>query len=207
MMMPGHTHEDIDAMFRFIADSLRAKGLVRTIEEFEVAATMAFKQQNVHVEHVATVYDVTSWMPKDKSVLGNFKLITTARYFIIAKRESDGMPVMWYKPHAAHEHLYPTLKDSQSRMARYNMDKDGKKQYVTDMEGIEIFKDLPTGQPELQHIEADRLDVAGVHASVKEMMRMIPSLFDDRSTVGEAREACVWAQSTYYRPPKHHVAL
>lgn len=45
MMMPGHTHEDIDAMFRFIADSLRAKGLIRTIDEFVDATKSAFKDQ------------------------------------------------------------------------------------------------------------------------------------------------------------------
>jgi len=57
MMLPGHTHEDIDAMFRFIADSLRSKGLVRTVEEFVEAAKCAFKNQKVEVQHVAAVHD------------------------------------------------------------------------------------------------------------------------------------------------------
>lgn len=52
MMLPGHTHEDIDAMFRFVADSLRSKGLVRTIDEFVEATEHAFREQKVFVEQV-----------------------------------------------------------------------------------------------------------------------------------------------------------
>lgn len=69
MMLPGHTHEDIDAMFRFVADALRSKGLVRTIEEFEQAAVHAFKEQSVHIEHVPYVRDYKAWFQTNLGVI------------------------------------------------------------------------------------------------------------------------------------------
>ena len=54
MLPVGHTHEDIDAMFRFIADSLRRVGLVRTPQEFEMCTKTAVSE-GIHVEHVSWV--------------------------------------------------------------------------------------------------------------------------------------------------------
>lgn len=170
MMMPGHTHEDIDAMFRFIADSLRAKGLVRTIPEFVSATERAFKEQTVHVEQVATVYDYTSWL---KLRAASFEQITTARYFVITQRQSDNETIMWYKPHVGHDHLYPVLKDPITRMPLFDM-VDGVKQYRTDPGGIEL---PPYGMPELQEFASDRLDVNAVYDVVKQVIAEHPVLF------------------------------
>lgn len=174
MMQPGHTHEDIDAMFRFVADSLRAKGLVRTIDEFVECVQAAFKEQVVHVEQVATVHDYTAWL---KPNVGEFDKIKTARYFAIALRESDHFPILLYKPYAAHQHLYPALKDPETRMPLFDM-VDGQKRYQTDMEGIEIFAQLPSGTPGLQAFEGDRLSLEEALTTVEEIMRAYPSLFD-----------------------------
>lgn len=175
MMMPGHTHEDIDAMFRFIADSLRSKGLVSTISAFEEAAREAFLDQNVHVEQVSTVHDFTTWF---KPNTGVFEQIKSARYFVIALRESDGVPVMWYKPHVAHPHLYPTEKDPVTNMPKFEL-VDGEEKYITDMNGIEIFGHiLPAGQPVVEEFKSERLDIDATHQLVTDMIAVQPALFD-----------------------------
>lgn len=176
MMMPGHTHEDIDAMFRFIADALRAKGLVRTIDEFVAATECAFKQQKVHVEQVVAVYNYSSWL---KGHGGHYEQIKTARYFLIARRESDGAAVMWYKPYAAHRHLYPTVKDPETRMPCFEIAEDDK-EYETCMEGIEVLAEVPaTPQPEIQKFEIDRLDVDQTYKTMKEIFDLHPLLFGE----------------------------
>lgn len=177
MMLPGHTHEDIDAMFRFIADSLRRKGLVRTIEDIEDAARKAFAGQEVHVEHVATVFAYDKWL---RPFLGTMGQITSARYFNIGIRENDNtsLPVMWYKPHAGHAHLYPTKKDPISKTPMFEV-VNGEKLYITDMAGIEIFADTPTGTPGIQEFETERMDTGKVHANIKKMIAALPLLFGD----------------------------
>ena len=190
MMMPGHTHEDIDAMFRFIADSLRSKGLIRTIPEFEDAARSAFKEQVVHVEEVKAVYDYKAWL---EPYLGDIGMITTARYFIVKRRASDGWPIMWYKPYVAHKHLYPTVKDASTDMATFEM-VDGEKMYTTDMNGIEVFRVLPPAAQQLcwQKFEDDRLNVNEIYERVKEVMEAHPLLFDASSSAWWS----MWSQNT-----------
>lgn len=176
MMLPGHTHEDIDAMFRFIADSLRAKGLVPTISEFEEAAKHAFKDQKVHVEQVAAVYDYAAWLQPNVS---KFEGIKTARYFIFTKR-SDGVPIMHYKPFVGHQHLYPTIKDGTSNMPVYEVVGDNEKKYTTDPNGIEVFGEMPSpsSEPQAQPFNAERLDVEQTYAQVKSIIDAKPMLFD-----------------------------
>lgn len=190
MMMPGHTHEDIDAMFRFIADALRSRSLIRTIDELVEAAMDAFIKQSVHVEHVAAVHDYTKWL---KPLAGKFEGIKSARYFIIALRESDGRPVMWYKPHAGHEHLYPTEKESTTKMPVYTMTAGNEKLYKTDFNGIEIFGDeMPKGAPGLQDFENERLNVKETCELTTSIIDMYPLLFGEG-----AREWWVqWGKST-----------
>lgn len=191
MMMPGHTHEDIDAMFRFIADALRGKELVTTIDAFEEAARNAFTEQTVHVQQVATVHDYKSWL---KTSIGEMEHIKTARYFVIGLRESDGAPVMWYKPHVAHPHLYPTQKDSETGMPLFEM-VDGQQMYLTDMNGIEVFNsEYPSKEPAVQEFYSDRLDIDATHKLVMAMTEMQPTLFD---------VACVkWWQSWLDETPR-----
>lgn len=176
MMLPGHTHEDIDAMFRFIADALRAKGLVQTISQFEEAARHAFKEQTVHVEQVAAVHDYAAWLRPN---VGKFEGLKTARYFVFTKR-SDGVPIMHYKPFVGHEHLYPTLKEGTTNMPVYEMVGDNQKKYATDPNGIEVFGELPSpsGEPEAQPFEAERLDVEKTYEQVKCIIDAKPMLFD-----------------------------
>lgn len=177
MMLSGHTHEDIDAMFRFIADSLRAKGLVRTIDEFVDATHHAFKDQRIHVQHVKVVPDWSTWLKESN---GDYDQIKTARYYVVRKRESDGRPVMWYKPCVAHEHLYPVLKDAESGMPLSKV-VDGETVYETDMEGIEVFSQLPEGTPKAQAFESDRLNVDDIHETMKEIFTAHPFLFGQES--------------------------
>lgn len=124
-------------------------------------------------DQVAAVHDVSAWL---KPNVGAFDHIKTARYFVIARRESDGLPVMWYKPCAAHQHLYPTLKDPETRMPMYEM-ANGEKRYRTDMNGIEVFSELPTGSPAVQPFEADRLQVTEISETVHKIVEAHPLLF------------------------------
>lgn len=188
MMMPGHTHEDIDAMFRFIADALRAKGLIRTIPEFISATERAFKEQSIHVEQVATVHDFTSWL---KLKAASFEHIKTARYFVITQRQTDRETIMWYKPHVGHDHLYPALKDPATEMPLFDM-VNGVKRYRTDPAGIELFEEIPTGTPELQEFESERLDVNAVFDVVKEVIAEHPVLFGDNAAAWWK----TWAEET-----------
>lgn len=187
-MMPGHTHEDIDAMFRFIADALRKKGLIRTIDEFVEATTHAFRAQNVHVEHVAAVYDYTSWLKPRVSLIDQ---IRSARYFVIGLRQADSVPVMWYKPNVAHAYLYPTQKDPTTGMPLHRM-VDGEKVYETDPNGIEIFAELPTGEPGLQEFDTARLDLSATLTTTNQIMDLQPHSF------GESARAWwkTWAECT-----------
>lgn len=164
-------------MFRFIADAVRAKGLVRTIDEFTDAAKQAFKDQEVHIEHVAWVHDYTAWL-RGRCV-GTYEHIKTARYFVFGLRETDHCPVFWYKPHAGHEHLYPTVKDSVTRMPCYDM-VDGVKMYKTDMSGIEVFDgevEDDLGVPGVQDFSSDRLEVEHIKETMTQIMEMHPTLF------------------------------
>lgn len=188
MMMPGHTHEDIDSMFRFIADALRSKGLVRTIDEFVEASTHAFKDQPVHVEHISYVFDYENWLRPNMS---EFSKITTARYFVIGLRERDRRAVMWYKPSAGHEHLYPTKKDDITHKPIYYLE-DGERKYETDMDGIEMLVGSPIGEPAIQPFENDRMDVSNVHAAMKQIMSQQPHLFGEQASAWWD----VWASTT-----------
>lgn len=188
MMRPGHTHEDIDAMFRHVADALRSKGLVRTIDDFVDAARNAYSEQHVHVEHVAAVHDYVNWY---KPHLGNITLITTARYFVIALRESDGQAVLWYKAYAGHEHLYPTVKDRTTRMPTFDME-EGVKKYHTCPYGIEVLTELPEGEPGIQKYEEERLDPSTMHDVVKQIYEAHPLVFGEAAM----RWWDEWASST-----------
>lgn len=181
-------------MFRFIADSLRAKGLIRTIDEFVEGAQHAFTNQSIHVEHVGAVYNYTAWL---KPNVGSFEQIKTARYFVIGTRESDGEVVMWYKPNCAHPHLYPTQKDIETEMPMYE-EVDGEKVYKTDMAGIEVFRSVPSGTPGVQAFEENRLSIEDTHNLLQQMIDLHPDLFG--SVAREWWQA--WADST----PRNHVA-
>ena len=178
MMLVGHTHEDIDAMFRFIADALRKQGLVRTIDEFVAATKNTFRDQSIHVEHVAAVHDVTAWLKPHHATFEKFK---GKRYIVIAKRESDGLPVLWYKPSPSHAHLYPSKKDPVTGMPLFHLAADGEKVYETCMEGIEIFEVgfVPSGTPPIQPLFSDRLDPAAVYNTTKQIMDAHPELFEE----------------------------
>lgn len=174
MMMVGHTHEDIDAMFRFIADKLRSKGVVRTIDELVACARAAFPD-NIHVEHIPWVPNYTEWL---KDCRGEFMDIKSERYFVMSKR-ADGVVAMWYKPDSSHSHLYPTKKDPVTGMPLFSVGTDGEKSYTASDEGIEVLGRLPAGHPRAQPFEADRLDVEAMCSLVEQIIDLHPTQFEE----------------------------
>lgn len=170
----GHTHEDIDALWRFVADASRRLGLVRTTEEFENASRAACKEP-LHVEQLHWVHDYTAWLKP--CVNESIKGIKGARYYAVSLRESDDTPVMWYKQSTSHRDLYPTLKDPVTKMPVVDEATGG---YKTDMEGIEIFQsDPPLAGPKGQPFDPERMDVSAIHATVLKMVEAHPALFGD----------------------------
>lgn len=59
--MVGHTHEDIDQIFRVISEELTRRGFVGTIEQYLDAISSAFKTGPApHVEQLDAVADYKS---------------------------------------------------------------------------------------------------------------------------------------------------
>lgn len=109
----------------------------------------------------------------------------------IARREHDNIPVMRYKPCAAHQHLYPTLKDPETRMPLYDM-VNGETQYKTDINGIEVFTQLPTGTPAVQPFENNQLDLKEICFTMQQIVAAHPCIFSE--TCGEWWKS--WTEST-----------
>eukprot|EP00965_Chrysotila_dentata_P191548 6174594-Pleurochrysis_carterae.AAC.1 len=61
------------------------------------------------------------------SVYDSVKGITDARVFIIKER-ADGAIAFWYKPNAAHKHLYPAQKDEHGQPIKSTV--NGEESYV-----------------------------------------------------------------------------
>lgn len=104
----------------------------------------------------------------------------TTRYFVIALPKSDRRLVMWYKPNAGQEHLYPTMQDSATLMPLFDL-VNGDKKFRTDMNGIEIFSDLPSGEPHIQKYKADRLNVSATQDVMKQAMQLHPNLISSQT--------------------------
>ena len=113
-MLPlGHTHDDIDAFWRFVADAHRARGVIRTIDEFESAARTCL-QEEVYVEQISWVYDYQEWFkPHLNASMKGIRSVQTetqarqgdntdkgVRYFTMTPREVDGRPVALEENHA-----------------------------------------------------------------------------------------------------------
>ena len=150
VMLPlGHTHEDIDALWRFVADSMRRTGVIRTMAEFEDAARSCVAE-GTYVEQIAWVYDYTRWFkPHIHPNLKGIKSIHTqtheqtgsnsdrsVRYFTMARREADKRVVMWYKKGPSHADLYPSQKDPTTGQPMRDNESGA---VVTCPEGIEIL--------------------------------------------------------------------
>ena len=119
MMMVSHTHDDIDSIFAVISEKLQQMGFVGTLDEYLAAIMSAFDSESTtKVEVVDEVFDVDSWCKpfayasRFVQCRGSIGGVTEARYFKLARRETDGAVVMWYKPSASHQHLYPSKKDA-----------------------------------------------------------------------------------------------
>eukprot|EP00965_Chrysotila_dentata_P108748 3592489-Pleurochrysis_carterae.AAC.1 len=134
MMEVGHTHEDIDAVFRRVA-----------VPDATVHPIMTFTQ------------DWKTYLNTDISdTIAN---INNARELIIRKREKDGgtdefMRVLawrssslfcidtvlafWYKPDSSHKTLYPTAKDKNGKPMEVTV--NGERAYKHCEYGIEIFR-------------------------------------------------------------------
>lgn len=155
MMLPGHTHEDIDQAFRVIQAALLKALFVATLEQYKHIIAHAWTGQVQHVEEVLCVHDCSHWMqgcvweskPVAKDSDANYLVnINTARYFRIARRDSDGAVCLWYKPSTLYSTERPYLRDPQGSFIV-----DEASEYVTDPDGIEVFRTLqgPEGSPTL----------------------------------------------------------
>ena len=105
VMLPvGHTHEDIDQAFRVISEALDRVGFVETLEKYMNVIRHAWAGETQHVELLPVVHDFISWQKgyvwetdfKAKEDVNTLKFITTARYFKIRRRETDGVVCLWY---------------------------------------------------------------------------------------------------------------
>mmetsp|Transcript_12125 Transcript_12125/g.31819 ORF Transcript_12125/g.31819 Transcript_12125/m.31819 type:complete len:706 (+) Transcript_12125:1194-3311(+) len=198
-MMVGHTHEDIDACFRIIAEYLYSIGLVRNIEEYLSGIKLAWARgehaDHVHVEKLDVIFDYKTWLDphvynsdgvtlKAADEKAQMSGITTARYFLIRKR-ADGAVALWYKPQVAHPWLYPSKKDA-TGAPMFTM-VDGEKQYDQVCEnGIEIFH-TPQGPPDKvpphaefplnKRLGTPFLNVDEVFAAAKSMIEHMPAMF------------------------------
>ena len=87
MMMVGHTHEDIDALFKLIVALWRRKGRVLSPDEFSRLLQDAVPTACVHpfLDHVHDWAEFFSDCIYDE-LLG----INTAREFILRKRDDNG---------------------------------------------------------------------------------------------------------------------
>lgn len=189
MMMVGHTHEDIDAMFRHIADKLRARGVVRTVDELVVSAREAYS--HIIVEQMVWVPDYSTWL---RSSRGDFDHFKEHRYFVITRRSLDGVVAMWSKPDSSHIHLYPTKKDPATGMPLYTVSPEGQKLYTTCEEGIEILVAAParTGAiPPPQAFEESRLDTKDILDKFETLCDLHPNQFEEVRTWWQQ-----WGQST-----------
>ena len=190
VMLPlGHTHDDIDAFWRFVADAHRARGVIRTIDEFESAARTCL-QEEVYVEQISWVYDYQEWFkPHLNASMKGIRSVQTetqarqgdntdkgVRYFTMTPREVDGRPAMWYKKGPSHADLYPSKKDPATRMPLRDPDTGS---ISTCSEGIEILSSTPTGSPPVQPFSPDRMDVDALYATVHEIMTLHPHTFPE----------------------------
>jgi len=194
MMMPGHTHEDIDAAFRVIAEHFYQLGMILTVDDFMAQLRAAWSggkhDENSIVEPVDVVFDYKAWFDGAVYDVGEptlvradthaqVKGITSARYFLIRKR-ADGNVCFWYKPQPAHPWLYPTKKDA-SGEPMYTV-KDGERCYdIPCPDGIEIFhREFARGPSEAAPKHAmfpeGLLDVKDCMMAIREIHSKIPAM-------------------------------
>lgn len=114
--------------------------------------------------------------------------ITTARYFIMRKRE-DGVVAFWYKPCVAHRWLYPSKKDPITGEPLYTRVDDEVHYDIPCPYGIEIFKtrEGPSGVPPLAEFPLNKdkpyLDVDLAHESIIKAIEKLPELFGPHARV------------------------
>lgn len=87
MMMVGHTHEDIDALFKRITEHWRKIHYVLTPDSFMQCLQAAIPDATIH-PLVEYVHDWKAFI--DATVYRNVVGINSAREFIIRKRDGDG---------------------------------------------------------------------------------------------------------------------
>eukprot|EP00965_Chrysotila_dentata_P254658 6211951-Pleurochrysis_carterae.AAC.2 len=88
MMMVGHTHEDIDALFRRIAEYWARQGIVRTPSAFQNYLKVAIPGAKVH-PLVEYVHDFASFFTD--VIYDSVEGINDAREFVIRERDDGGM--------------------------------------------------------------------------------------------------------------------
>eukprot|EP00965_Chrysotila_dentata_P189358 6173276-Pleurochrysis_carterae.AAC.4 len=134
MMMVGHTHEDIDALFRRIAEYWARKGKVGTPSAFQRYLRAAVPGAVVH-DLVEYVHDFKSFFTDH--IYDNVQGINDAREFIIRERD-DGVVAFWYKPCSSHKHTYPAMKDEDGNPVRTDSE-------TVTVDGEAHYKGWPTG--------------------------------------------------------------
>eukprot|EP00965_Chrysotila_dentata_P096076 3174056-Pleurochrysis_carterae.AAC.1 len=135
-MMVGHTHEDIDALFRRIADYWARKGKVGSPSAFQQYLREAVPGAVVH-PLVEYVHDFKSFL--SDHIYEDVHGINDAREFIIRERD-DGVVAFWYKPCSSHKHTYPAEKHADGNPIRADSETvtvDGEAQYKVCPFGIE----------------------------------------------------------------------
>ena len=167
MMMVGHTHEDIDALFKLIVALWRRQRHVLCPVDFARMLQDAIPSAHVH-PFLEYVHDWAEFFAD--CIYEHLQGITSAREFIMRMRDDGGTElvpvccvpslmnpvhavlachdgvvlftcaavVFWYKPDAAHRHLYPARKDENGNPI--TVIKDGETEYDVCPNGIEIFR-------------------------------------------------------------------
>eukprot|EP00965_Chrysotila_dentata_P139784 4621252-Pleurochrysis_carterae.AAC.1 len=87
MMMVGHTHEDIDALFRRVAEYWSRKGMVLTPHEFFAYLRASVKSTTVH-PLVEYVHDYAAFF--EECIYHEVKGINDARVFVLKERADGG---------------------------------------------------------------------------------------------------------------------
>eukprot|EP00965_Chrysotila_dentata_P013769 456835-Pleurochrysis_carterae.AAC.1 len=120
MMMVGHTHENIDALFRRVAEYWSRKGMVLTPYDFFAFLRASVESTTVHplVEYVHGYAGFFSDCIYDDGI-NKASGSSSSRSALMADC-ADAARVLcatavefWYKPDSSHKHLYPTEKNEE----------------------------------------------------------------------------------------------
>ena len=181
MMMVGHTHEDIDAIFQLISAAWKRARQVLSPSAFTQLLSDAVPNCIVH-DFLEYVHDWASFFAD--CIYDEVVGINTAREFIIRERD-DGVVAFWYKPSSSHKHLYPALKDNDGNPIQSIV--NGSICYTPDPMGIEVFRttdDLATTVPKpaefaraVADSQAMRFDVDAAEANLKKIIAALPQSF------------------------------